>query len=562
MSEEPQTPRKRRSAAFKGNYADIAGGGGDVADNEEDFDVAMNGDGDDDNEDDNDNEADEEDEDDLDVKRTPSKVARTGSRTTPRKKNVKKASSNGSRGVSTPRSTAPLFPRTNTDLDRSARKRATRLLMDRLLLSENMDDEDILDADDQKIAEKIIRESRGETITPSVSPSKTINRTDSKDDRFEIPLTFDADDEEAGRGPQTALFIEGPEGYFDQHKLREKISTTPFSRAPRIEYQEFVDSVRESTAIHEDARAYLSTLYRAMFPQWRFELMQNFSILFYGVGSKRNLIMDFVCTSIDPEIPVLVANGYNPATTLKEILNTAVTVLVKDEAIRSSFPRQPTELVEALLTHLAKPETDQSNQLLIVVHNLDGEALRADRWQAILARLVSAKQISLVASVDHIHAPILFDAARLSQYNFLWHDLTTFELYLTETSFEDPLALGSDRSAVSSKGAKFVLSSLTNNARRLYQELICYQIAVMSEVLAPDDVNTSGTAQHGIEFKELYKQCAEQLIVSNELNFRTMLSEFFDHKMAARTKDQTGQEIIYVPFTKDAIEGILEELVV
>jgi origin recognition complex subunit 2 len=423
-------------------------------------------------------------------------------------------------------------PRKAEDLNRSARKRATKVLL------QTGDEE--LDEEDALLAERIIQESRDE----------------GRDDSQYSPGRFTLDDDEQG---SQALFLDGPEGYFDQHKSREKISTTPFTKAPSIEYHEFVQYVRESASLNKESRTFLISLYKTMFPQWHFELTQGFSLVFYGIGSKRNLLMNFVTSTIDPEIPTLVVNGYNSATTFKEILNAAVPVIVPDQSERQKFPLNPPDLLAAVLKHMENEE-DTSVRLVLVIHNIDGDSLRSDRNQALLAGLCSIKQIWLVCSVDHINGPVLWDAAKLSQYNFLWHDLTTYELYSTETTFEDPLGLGRSRQAVGSKGVKYVLASLTANARSLYKLLIFHQIEVMTEELAPDDTSTVGTAAHGIEFKLFYKKCVEEFIVSNELNFRTMLSEFKEHKMAQSAKDQSGAEKIFVPFTKDAIETILEEL--
>jgi origin recognition complex subunit 2 len=87
-----------------------------------------------------------------------------------------------------------------------------------------------------------------------------------------------------------------------------------------------------------------------MFSQWSFELSQGFNLLFYGVGSKRDLVMEFVEQALD--LTTLVVNGYNPATTLKEILNSSVSALVPDERTRKAFPKTPTELVNALVRHM------------------------------------------------------------------------------------------------------------------------------------------------------------------------------------------------------------------
>jgi origin recognition complex subunit 2 len=196
--------------------------------------------------------------------------------------------------------------------------------------------------------------------------------------------------------------------------------------------------------------------------------------------------------------------------------------------------------------------------LCVVIHNLDGEALRGEKSQALLARLAAIPEVMMIATVDHINAPVLWDAAKISQYNFLWHDLTTFEQYTTETAYDDPLALGRNRSTVGTKGAKYVLASLTANARALFQLLAAQQLEVMTEDTSAG--GALGTIHHGVEFKLFYKRCVEQFIVSNELNFRTMLGEFVEHKMVIITKDQTGIETIYIPFTKEALEQAIEDI--
>jgi origin recognition complex subunit 2 len=440
-------------------------------------------------------------------------------------------------------------PRKTKDLDQSARKRATKVLMRRAVGNDELDEED------EALAEKIIAESRGTPQKPRLSPKKQQPAVEQSSES-RIRQIFGENYEE-DEGFQS-LFLDGAEGYFDQHKSRERVSTTPFSKAPTISYQEFVDYVKQGKEIHQGEREFLQSLYRTMFRQWYFELSQGFNLVFYGIGSKRELIMDFASETLPEELPVLVINGYNPATTFKEILNSAVSVLVRDERERKSFPKSPLDLLNTLLAYLEK--RDSRPQLALVIHNIDGEALRGDKTQFLLAQLASAKQIWMMCSIDHIQTPILWDAAKMSLYNFLWHDLTTYELYTVETSFEDPLALGKNRSAVGTKGVKYVLSSLTANARSLYKLLLSHQLEVMTEELPPEDTSTVGTSQFGIEFKRLYQKCVEEFIASNELNFRTMLTEFLEHKMLVSSKDNTGVEYLFIPFTKDYIQQTLEEL--
>lgn len=448
----------------------------------------------------------------------------------------------------------PKRPRTAMPRKQSSRSRAGTPATQRTFLRvrEDIGGDDELDEEDARAAEQIIRESLG--------------RADEISGRIQ----------EFGEEMAESLFLDGPEGYFDQHKRRPNGSGTPFSRAPKIEYEDFARYVRESKEIHAGPRAFIASLYHTMFPQWSFELSQGFNLLFYGVGSKRSLVMEFVEQEL--EVPTLVTNGYNPAVTVKEVLNNCLSVLVPAETSKT-FPKTPTELLNAMVRYMdaersAKAAAEPKPagrfgqfELCLVIHNLDGEAIRTDKEQALLARLAAIPEIMVIATVDNINAPVLWDAARLAQFNFLWHDMTTFESYTVETGHDDALALGRNRTTVGTKGAKYVLASLTAKARSLFEMLASQQLETMNDQAAAaangksaKSVPPVGTAAQGIELRVFYKQCVEHFIVANEANFRTMLGEFVEHKMVNITKDATGAEIIYIPFTVDALEEAIEDL--
>lgn len=505
----------------------------------------------------------------------------------------------------------PRVLRSKEELDQSARKRAYNVIR-----KSQIDDHEEVDETELRLAEKIIQDSYDDDMDSDYTPEPSTprrgrraggatKRAHEEDEDEEAESDFsdtpdtpstrrrkgkapaaaknktvrrtaarptsggdgdgDSDEDFKGTDVMAALFLDGYEGYFDQHKTRDKISTVPFSRAPTVEFKEFIQNVDLSRTFYRDSRDFLLSLYRTMFTQWHFELSQGFGLLFYGVGSKRNLLLEFVTSTIPEDIPVLVVNGYNPATSFKELLNSLIPILIEDTSLK--LPKNTPDLLQVTLDYLENKRESPTTGLykpkvVLLVHNIDGESMRSDKTQAFLSKLSSAKEIWVVATIDHINAPVMWDAAKLALYNFLWHDLTTYESYAIETSFEDPLALGKVRTAAGNKGVKYVLSSLTMKARGLYRVLICHQIETMATELhgsIDDQRNVAGTAQFGIEFKLLYQKCVEEFLVSNELNFRTMLTEFIDHKMAIITKDQSGTELVYVPYTKETMERILEE---
>ncbi|KAK9458845.1 origin recognition complex subunit 2-domain-containing protein [Lipomyces oligophaga] len=388
--------------------------------------------------------------------------------------------------------------------------------------------------------------------------------------------------------------LDGPDGYFDQHSGKPVLSSNPVSKMPQLGLTEYVEHIRQADQFQDVERQRLNDYYESIFAQWTFELSQGFNILLHGVGSKRKLLLSFVDRQLS-DYNVLVVNGYNPSTTLHEVITLMAPYLV-DKKTANRLPKSLSEAVATLMSTSSGSEVPGGDiydpKLVIVIHNIDGRPFRNDKVQSYLAHLASHSDVSIIASVDHINAPLLFDSAKLSSFRFIWHDTTTFISYTDETSFEDPLGFGGSQSKNTSanvnlknqgSGVRYVLESLTANARALYRVLISHQLQSLedeSQFDASETVFSNGTSaknnqlqrngavvgsiveglvKYGMDSKILYQQCAEEFIVTNELNFRTMLTEFYEHEMLASSKDQIGTEIIYSPFDKLTLERLLED---
>jgi origin recognition complex subunit 2 len=68
-------------------------------------------------------------------------------------------------------------------------------------------------------------------------------------------------------------------------------------------------------------------------------------------------------------------------------------------------------------------------------------------------------------------------------------------------------------------------------------------------------------AVEGVEYRTLYHKAVEEFVCSSEVNFRTLLKEFHDHQMVESRKDAMGTERLSVPFRREELESMLEELV-
>lgn len=374
-----------------------------------------------------------------------------------------------------------------------------------------------------------------------------------------------------------AFFMEGTEGYFEQHSMRPKLGRSSLALlAPSLEYSDFIVYNQLPQLIKKRAIASLEKMHKALYHQWCFELSEGYSINFYGYGSKRQLIVDFVQdfllewiaghynTEESQEVGAIIVNGYNPNTQFKQVVYEIQSLLVpKDVQKKLKFSKHIFETIPLMVKHLASVRSNDSYRprVVLAIHNVDGPAFLDEKTQNLLSQLASLPEVWLLTSTDNINASLLWDLFKLKNFNFVWHDLTTYQPYSAELSFKDILNTGKSTKFVGTRGAKYVLSSLTSNARELYRTLLQLQIDNLNNNAASEaaKANLKGNLKLAVGFKQLYDSCSQQFITSNEISFRTMLGEFVEHKMCNLKKNSSGGEVVFVPFSYDEIKKLLQD---
>jgi len=275
-------------------------------------------------------------------------------------------------------------------------------------------------------------------------------------------------------------------------------------------------------------------------------MYNGFSILLYGLGSKKRLIEDFCQHCLSSSCRVVV-NGYFPGLTVKQILSCLSSELLGHSG---SF-KSPTEHAEFVTTTLgASAGKKAPEEVFLPIHNIDGPMLRNERAQTALSVLATSPHIHIVASVDHINAPLLWDQTKLSRFNWLWHDTTTFEPYQEETSYENSLLVRQSGSLVLSS-LTHVMRSLTPNARRIFELLAKYQLEHKKE---------AERSYLGLSFSECYRKCRERFLVNSDLTLRAQLTEFRDHKLINSAKGTDGVEYLSIPIDDATLSQFIDEL--
>lgn len=348
-----------------------------------------------------------------------------------------------------------------------------------------------------------------------------------------------------GRKPKdTEQCLIESEKYFQTHsKTKGLTSNHTLDRLKTAQLpQEQVEEMLRQLKIGNSHRELTEQMFeenQSYFQKWLVVLNEGFNVLLYGLGSKRELINSFHRELIKSQ-PVIIVNGFFPGLTIQDILN-GISVDILEITTTPSNPHEAVAAIERELTALA------DLHIFLLVHNIDGPNLRVPKVQEILSRLARIRNLHLIASVDHINAPLLWDHSKLSNYNFMWFDVTTMEPYWAETKFETSVISKNSGNLVLSS-MRSVFQSLTSNTKAIYRLIVNHQLE-----------NKSNANYQGMSFKELYASSRDSFLVSSDIALRAQLTEFTDHKLVRLKRAVDGMEYLTVPIQNHLLEQFMDE---
>ncbi|EEQ85966.2 origin recognition complex subunit 2 [Blastomyces dermatitidis ER-3] len=367
------------------------------------------------------------------------------------------------------------------------------------------------------------------------------------------------------------------ERYFFQNRPGPvQTSNNTLAKLSLLTHEEYFEQMSKFVDPHQKEKEFLLELHEHSFPQWAFELSEGFNICLYGYGSKRRLVNRFAewlsQQHSDPPTIVIV-NGYVSSTTIRSILSTIINAILGPDT-PSKLGMQPSEVLELLQSILNT--NPPPRPIMVFINSIDASPLRRPSHQALLARLASIPLVNILATADTPNFPLLWDVSHRDQFNFVFHDCTTFASYDVELNVVDEVnnLLGRQVRRIGGKdGVNFVLKSLPENTRKLYRLLLTEILTLLSEQhVSEDEDNGDGDGKKArgvhageeiaIEWRTLFHKAAEEFISSSEMMFRTQLKEFYDHQMIVSRTDASGVEMLGIPLSREEMEGVLEDLII
>ena len=343
------------------------------------------------------------------------------------------------------------------------------------------------------------------------------------------------------------------DAYFRYASKPSRTSSNVFSAlVPPLTLEEYTGVLKK---LRDDPRDQEHVLWRdeatrrACFRRYGMELDEGFNLMMYGCGSKREFLNAFAQHLSRTGGHVVVANGFHPSFTFRDLLSSIEHVPgVLDASPSAPAPASAnagtsldaqTQRIHAFFSAPTAP------RLFLILHNIDGPVFRAPKHRAALALLALTPRIHIVASVDHIAAPTRWSLSELFArkpdpplspfpsapststssgvkqaadpvprrgFAWLWHDLTTLAPYDFELAYADPTSIsgaaalrGTRPPAVSAAvaaaagvggapgaalvteiAARHVLASVTQKAKKLFVLLGAKQLEVMDDGAAAD----------------------------------------------------------------------------
>ncbi|XP_068400782.1 origin recognition complex subunit 2 [Eschrichtius robustus] len=332
------------------------------------------------------------------------------------------------------------------------------------------------------------------------------------------------------------------EEYFEAHSSSKVLTsdrTLQKLKRAKLDQQTLHNLLSKVSPSFSDELKQLNQQYEQLFHKWMLQLHLGFNIVLYGLGSKRDLLERFRTTMLQDCIHVVI-NGFFPGISVKSILNSITEEVLNHMGTFRS-------VVDQLDWIINKFKEESSLELFLLIHNLDSQMLRGDKSQQIIGQLSSLHNIYLIASIDHLNAPLMWDHAKQSLYNWLWYETTTYSHYTEETSYENSLLVKQSGSLPLSS-LTHVLRSLTPNARGIFRLLIKYQLD-----------NQDNPSYIGLSFQDFYQQCREAFLVNSDLTLRAQLTEFRDHKLIRTKKGTDGVEYLLIPVDNGTLTDFLEK---
>ena len=252
------------------------------------------------------------------------------------------------------------------------------------------------------------------------------------------------------------------------------------------------------------------------------ETVKRFPLLFYGLGSKIDLLRNFAREKLVDQGYVVEVDGFSGQ---PRLIPQAIASICEIEDVKKNVD----SLNAALRT--------ERRYCFLIVHCIDDDCLNDNETRRYLMEIAKPRSnIFLVASLDRIP---LWSLNFFTSMRFFTIRVDTYRLYSQEIGFTM-----SSKSAVvldSIERYDVVLKTLTETARVVFGVLAKHQLK-------------HGT---GLNASEWQDKAQAELLVRMRDSFNTQKNEFLDHKLIVMKKNT---DLYQIPLNQQQREALINRL--
>jgi origin recognition complex subunit 2 len=334
----------------------------------------------------------------------------------------------------------------------------------------------------------------------------------------------------------------------------------------------------------------LQLRFASQFHRFCTELEEGFNLIFYGFGSKRAILNQFATQVCAKRGHVVVVNGSQPKASIKDLLVTIESIpdLQSIPLGKNSVDSQLRRIADFFAPFNERPP------LYIFIHNIDSPHFRSNKAKSCLSSLASSPRVHLVASVDHVHAPMLWSSSEISTrsreddsfaisvplrgFSWLWHDMTTLASYDYELAHADRSSFAGastqggkhgrdgaagipmlNGAAMTETAAQHILVSVTQKAKKLFELMANKQLVMMEDEgdsVVPDDFHN-----FALVYDTLFTIARDNFIATSDTALRSLLEEFKDHNLVVASGSGSG-ELLWIPLRRERLRKVVNTLMV
>jgi origin recognition complex subunit 2 len=353
--------------------------------------------------------------------------------------------------------------------------------------------------------------------------------------------------------------------------------------------------------------ASLSAHNASQYDSWSNLLSTGHNLIYYGYGSKRDLLNDFADQKLASEGHIISVDGLYPGLTIKDVLveieetfpDVKTTPVPEQEGLTRAIDKLAYRIYTYFLPSSSLPDPHpfkvSEKPLYLILNNIDGPGLRTERSLSLLSLLACSPRIHLMTSFDHVHTPILFSTTLNTTrkhiyadgmwqgkipesrgYDWVWIEAPTHAPYDVEARYARQAAAmtgrgftGADESTgqhgeVTEEGVLRILQSVPPMARRLFKLLATRQLSALPATEKPNQSVSLVSAQtapvFAIDSDILQKLAKDRFIAREEERFNSQLTEYKDHGVIVEHgmdhENRVGRWL-WIPLSKEVLTKVL-----